>query len=37
LDYARIHSFPLNITGNGVKIGQVENSAPLPSASQAGG
>lgn len=32
LDYKRIHAAPISITGTGVKVGQIENTGPLPAA-----
>lgn len=32
LQYGRVHAAPTYITGSGVKLGQVEPSAPLPSS-----
>jgi hypothetical protein len=33
LDYNRLHAAPVSLTGNGVKVAQVEPSAPLPASS----
>jgi hypothetical protein len=33
LDYNRIHAAPISLTGAGVNVAQIENSAPAPSAS----